>query len=386
LQRKAREDYTLVWQAKPGDPRNVDDAHYRLQVEIAGDQVIGFYRQFKLPEQWLRQEAANRLINSILLGAAVLLGGLLVAAVVLLFITQIRQGQIAWRPAALVGAAFALVLALAELNQLPIVEQRYDTSLPLATFRLFVAVGFVIGPLLGGLLLWLLAGLAASSFPDAWLIFRAPSRRLWRRDALVAIVVSVVAGGATNRVLALLASRFHAYAPVEFGAATDLFNGSSPGLGTFLGTLWRAFFAVVVTGLVIFVIRHARAVRVWWLWSGGLLLLVSLGPAQAHSIPEFAVGWVMHFVSLALAVGILTAFLRNNVAAYLGAAFCAAIMQPLVTLLAQPPAFYRWNGVLLALLALAFLVWLLAIGAKPVDNLQKGALTGDVVSPATSLE
>src|SRR5208282_2626585 len=39
--RKAREDYTLVWQAKPGDPRNVGDAHYRLEVDIAGDQVVG---------------------------------------------------------------------------------------------------------------------------------------------------------------------------------------------------------------------------------------------------------------------------------------------------------------------------------------------------------
>src|SRR5450759_5354459 len=28
--RKAREDYTFVWQAKSGDPRNVADARYRL--------------------------------------------------------------------------------------------------------------------------------------------------------------------------------------------------------------------------------------------------------------------------------------------------------------------------------------------------------------------
>ena len=52
--RKAREDYTLVWQAKPGDPRNVGDAHYRLEVDIAGDQVVGFSRSFKLPEEWER--------------------------------------------------------------------------------------------------------------------------------------------------------------------------------------------------------------------------------------------------------------------------------------------------------------------------------------------
>ena len=63
--RKAREDYTLVWQAKPGDPRNVGDAHYRLQVDIAGDQVVGFSRSFKLPEDWVRaQEGHHTPVNN----------------------------------------------------------------------------------------------------------------------------------------------------------------------------------------------------------------------------------------------------------------------------------------------------------------------------------
>ncbi|MGH9354495.1 MAG: CPBP family intramembrane glutamic endopeptidase, partial [Terriglobia bacterium] len=51
--REAREDYSLVWQARPGDPRNVDGARYRLAVDIAGSQVAGFSRYLKLPEQWV---------------------------------------------------------------------------------------------------------------------------------------------------------------------------------------------------------------------------------------------------------------------------------------------------------------------------------------------
>ncbi len=63
--RKAREDYTLVWQAKAGDPRNVADAHYRLEVGVAGDQVVWFARMFKLPEAWEREHRASSLINSV---------------------------------------------------------------------------------------------------------------------------------------------------------------------------------------------------------------------------------------------------------------------------------------------------------------------------------
>jgi hypothetical protein len=152
-----------------------------------------------------------------------------------------------------------------------------------------------------------------------------------------------------------------------------LFNGSSPGLGSFLSALQAALVVGAVAALVIFVIRHARTARVAWLWLGGLLLLVSLGPAHAHSIREFMVGWTMHSVPLALTVAITAVFLRSNVAAYLGTAFCVAVIQPLITLFTQPEAFYRWNGVLLAVLAAAFLAWLLAVGTRQVDDLQPTA-------------
>ena len=371
-QRKARRDYTLVWQAKSGDPRNVGEALYRLQVEIAGDQVIRFSRYFKLPEQWLRQEEASRLINSVLLGARVLIGGVLVGAVVLLFVTQVRQGKIAWGRAVMVGAVFALLMALSELNQLPVVDESYSTSLPLATFRLFLTISYIISPLVTGLVLWLLVGLATSLYPEAWQVFRAQARGLWRRDVLVAIVVSVAASAATTRVLALLTSRFHAYVGVEFGGATGLFNGSWPGPGSFVGGLEGALVAAVLAALMIFVIRYARATGAWWLWLSGLLLLATLGPAGAHSVAEYAVGWTMHFVPLALTVGIMAAFLRGNAAAYLGTAFSVAIMQPLVTLFVQPPALYRWNGMMLAALALLFLGWLVALGNRsvPVESSQ----------------
>ena len=270
------------------------------------------------------------------------------------------------------GAVFALLMALSELNQLPVADEGYSTSVPLATFRLFLAVGYIIGPLLGGLVLWLLVGLATSLYPDWWQVFSALARQLWRRDALVAIVVSVAASAATNRVLALLASRFHAYAGGDFGGAASLFNGAWPGLGSFLGGVQEALIAAVFAALVILVIRYGRDTGAWWLWLSGLLLLATLGPTGAHSVAEYAVGWAMHFIPLAITVGIMAVFLRDNAAAYLGTAFSVAIMHPLVTLFIQPPPFYRWNGIMLAVLGLLFLGWLGALGKKtiPVDTSQ----------------
>ena len=72
----------------------------------------------------------------------------------------------------------------------------------------------------------------------------------------------------------------------------------------------------------------------------------------------------MSFVPLAVAVAIVFWFFRNNLLAYLAAAFCLQVAQPLVSLLSQQAAFYRSNGLLLAVLAFFFLVWLLLVGRE----------------------
>jgi hypothetical protein len=362
--RKAREDYTLVWQAKAGDPRNVADAHYRLEVDVAGDQVVSFARSIKLPEAWERARGSSTLVNSVLSFAGVLVGLAVAGAAVFLLVKQIRSGQVPWRPAAKVGALIAALMILAELNQWPTLDSQYMTSIPLSTWRLYNAVGLVVVPLLAGLLCWLLVGLAASLYPEAWNLLRSSSRRVWRRDAVVCIVLALAAGAGLNKLAALFASRSHAFAPVGIGVFPGLFNAALPGAGFFLRALVESLVFICGLGLVIFVIRFGWTKRAWWLWAGILLALVALGPASAHSVREFFAGWVMSFVPLAVAVAIFFWFFRNNLLAYLGSAFCLQVAQPLLSLLSQQSAFYRSNGLLLAVLTFLFLAWLLLVGGE----------------------
>jgi hypothetical protein len=362
--RKAREDYTLVWQAKAGDPRNVADAHYRLEVGVAGDQVEGFWRLFKLPEAWERARGSSSLVNSVLSFAGILVGLALAGAAVVLLVKQIRSGQVPWRPAAKVGALIGALMILAELNQWPALDSQYVTSIPLSTWRLYVAVGLVVVPLLAGLLCWLLVGLAASLYPEAWNLLKSSSRRVWRRDAAVCMVLVLAAGAGLNKLAALFASRFHAFAPVGIGVFPDLFNAALPGGGFFLRALMESVVFICGLGLAIFVIRFGWTKRSWWLWPGILLGLVGLGPAGAHSVREFLAGWVVSFVPLAVGAAIVFWFFRNNLLAYLGAAFCLQAAQPLVSLLSQQAAFFRSNGLLLAVLAFLFLVWVFPVGGE----------------------
>jgi len=360
--RKAREDYTLVWQAKAGDPRNVADAHYRLEVDVAGDQVVGFARLFKLPEAWEREQRSSSLVNSMLSFAGILVGLVLVGAGVVLLVMQIRSGHIAWRPAAMAGALILALTVLTELNQWSGLDRQYTTSLPFATWRLFEVVSLVVVPLLAGLLCWLLVGLAASLYPQAWLLLKDSARRLWRRDAAVCIVLALAVELGLDKLGALFVSHFHAFAPVASDVVSGTFNAAIPGAGVFLHALGFSIVDICGLGLVIYVFRFGWSRHAWWLWAGILLVLVGLGPAGAHSVREYFAGWIMSFVPLAVGAAIVFWFLRDNLLAYWGAAFCLEVAQPLLSLLSPQSGVYRWNGLLLGLLAFLFLAGLFLAG------------------------
>jgi membrane protease YdiL (CAAX protease family) len=362
--RKARTDYTLTWQAKPGDPRNVGDDHYRLVVGIAGDQVVTFARHFKLPEDWVRQQEATRLSKVILAVNGVLLGAGLLGGLLILFIIRLKAGQIAWRPAAKVGLLLAIVVALMGLNSLPLVLSQYTTELPWKAFLLRVAIGFLVAPLFMGVLGWVIVALATSFYPDAWRIFRPLDRRLWRRDALVGIVLSLGAGAGLGRLGELFATRFHTYVRVGIGLVPDSINTYLPGLGVFLGALRSAVLFAALAALVIFVVRLGLRRRAWWIFLALAMGLVALGPSGAQSLREYFAGWSVTFVPVAALVVIVAIWFRDNLLAYVGTAFFLSLARSLVDLLQEPQPFLRMNGVALALFGIIVFAWLFLSGGS----------------------
>ena len=363
--RKAREDYAFTWKANPSDPRNVGSAEYRLEADVAGDQVVSFRRSFKLPEDWERAHSATRLPNVILsvIGYLVLAG--LVCGGLILFVQQLRRRAIPWRPAAWVGVAVFVLTGLLQLNSLlPAIDQGYTTSIPLSAYHLEKVIQLVIAPLVWGLLVWLLVGLATSLYPDAWRILRSSARRTWSLDAAMAVALTIAAAAAIHQLNAVLTVRLHAYAPVSIALVPGGLDSLVPGAGGWLGAVLLTILLPATAAVLIWTVRRGWSTRSWWLWVGALLVIVRMGRADAHSLPQFATGWAMSALP-GLAILALVVFIyRDNIAAYLGSVFCLLVTEPLVTLISQPVAFYRWQGVLLAVLSAAFLWWLLAPGGK----------------------
>jgi len=61
--KKARRDYTLEWEARPGDIRNLDEARYRVRVQVAGDKVASVRNFWKLPEAYTRARTQENAVS-----------------------------------------------------------------------------------------------------------------------------------------------------------------------------------------------------------------------------------------------------------------------------------------------------------------------------------
>lgn len=363
--KKARQDYTFVWQAKAGDARNVGDSHFRFRVDIAGDQVVGFSRYFKLPDDWLRQREGRNVASVLLRIARLFPFVILAGAAIVILVKQIKSGLIAWRPSATVGGALAIISLLEELNALSTVGNYYATSMPMNLFRLLVGVQFLIVPLVVGLFGWLLSGLATSLFPDAWRIFKGPARRAWRRDAAVAVMVTMAVSAGLGQIGSYVSDRFHAYLPVDIGIVPTSMDTSWPGVAIFLGGISTIIFGASAVAVVIYLVKLGVRTRALWLGAVGLIFLISLGPSTAHSVREYALGWGLGFASAVVAISVLVLFFRDNVLAYVAAGFLLPTMAPMMDLLSQPPHFFVWNGLALGFLIVCVIAWMFTGGREP---------------------
>jgi membrane protease YdiL (CAAX protease family) len=357
--RKARADYTFTWQAKPGDPRNVADAKYRVQVDIAGADVIGVSDRFKLPEEWERQERQNGLANTLLSAMSALLGLILVTQAIILFVVQLRSGQLPWRPAAGVGALVTVLALLSELNSYASIERSYSTSIPLGTFWLQEGAGLLLLPIISGLGAWILVTLAFSLFPEAQRLLRRSGTGVWRRDAAIAVALGLTMTAALHEVSALLTAALPRYFSPQTALAPNYLDTWSPAMGLLLSAILGALLTTAGIGVAIAVFRSGWSRKAWWIWIGLLALLVAFGPAGAHSVREFFTVWTFGAASFVLTVWIVATFLRNNALAYLATIFCLLVARSIEGLLSQAAKAYVWNGILAGSLSILILGWLL---------------------------
>ena len=129
--RPNRLDWSFTWEKRAF---RAQDAPYRLQATLNGDQIGGSEEFLQVPEAWKRDFQRLRSGNDALATAFTVPYILILAMAVFLGIRLTNRGQTSWRGAILIGAFAATLLFLQNLNSWPLWSASYDTNTAYGSF------------------------------------------------------------------------------------------------------------------------------------------------------------------------------------------------------------------------------------------------------------
>lgn len=356
--KKARRDHTQVLEAKAGYPRNVDEAHYRVRVQVAGDRVVALRTLWKLPESFTRERSQKNALSIALLAIK---GTAIAAAVVVslwVLIQRTRQRQLRWRSALMVALPLTVLGALASLSEFPSIFRAYDTAIPLNLFEVMMLTGLGIGMIGVFLAAACGAGLVMALRPDALSVFRVESRRLLGRDALFAAALGVVVALSLGHVRGLLLERFHtrAFLPLD---TPNSFAAVVPALSAISGAAGETLFWSALLALGLYVATQGLRRR-WLIALVALFVIAARVSGQVHTAGEFGLQYALSVLAAAVLYLYAVSFARTNYLAYALALWSWAVASRALEFLGQPAHELQRQGWLLVALLLVSVVWAVA--------------------------
>ena len=352
-----RRDHRFVFEAVEGDPRNLDELHYRVRVNIAGDEPVSIYRFLKVPEDWQRTRQESTTLKTALSGLLIVL----IAAVVLnglwLLVRRVRNEGIVWAPLIKIAAIVAAFFLLDFLNGLSVVERAYDTRLTLSIFTITQILSIVLGSLGIGLMIVAALGLATSLYPDWPARLRAARRVPEFRDAVVGVALVLVASEAWQHLRGYVENRFISSDPtLGFGLPSGL-DQYLPFWSPLSYGVVGAIFVPIVAGLVLYYSRVVVRKRLYAVVTGlGVGLIVSGG--NAVHFDEFLFELLTFVTSVGFVVAAIVLLLRNNLIAYVLLGFVSVLAEVKSLSALSAPTYQLQAGILLLLTLLAiFCLW-----------------------------
>ena len=353
--RKARTDYTLEWEAPPGDPRNVDQAHYRVALAVDGDRVASLRSYWDLPEAYTRFRQSDNLATHSLTALRVALAAIALVWAIAILVRNVRRGLIPWRPVLSLAGVLTVATALGAAMTLRLVMKNYPTQIPLQTFEAMEVIGLGTSVVFAFLMMAAAVALVASSFPAALKVFSAASRRARAWDALAALAAIGGAALLWRSLDAFLAARFHAQASVNVDTP-NLLGSAIPSVSALASALQSIpqFAAVAV-------IVAAIADRLGRRWAPLVLCplaAVFFVPGGVRTLGEFGLGFVSVFIGVALLAAVWLRFARANFLAYAVLPWTAALWGSAAQLFDNPiPGLWIQGAVLATVLAVS-LLWI----------------------------
>ncbi len=311
--KKARRDYTLVWEARPGDPRNLSDARYRVEIAVAGDQVSSWRSFWKIPEAFARARERQTAWSITVIALRLAVISLSVVYGIWLMIGQIRQGLVPWGRVLRAAGIATVLVAAGTLLTVSLLLKDYNTAIPLPTYEALAYTTVAVSVVMAFIVLAAAAAFVFSFYPAMPAAFAPKARRQLGVDAALAVLAAVGLAAALGRTQDWLMSRFHAEALFSIGVS-NLIASAAPALTAIAAALRTTFLAGAAFALILRILR--RFARPWSLVP---LVLIAASVNLPQSIRTGNEFLLQYGISLLWAGGALlfcVLFARGNYLAY----------------------------------------------------------------------
>jgi membrane protease YdiL (CAAX protease family) len=352
--RKARSDHTLVWEARAGDARNVDEAHYRVAISVDGDRVAGLREYWKIPETFERSRDRQNSISIAIWTVRILVSAAGVVFGLWILIRRVRQGLVPWRRTLLVAALPTLLAAVVlALSFHLFLYRNYPTSIPFETFTVTAVAVMAIEVAFAYVIYGSAAALVLSFFPESTLAFR-PVRRVQALDALVLLLLAIGLWQFCHQLAAVLADRFHALALVGV-EEPSLIGLPVPALVAVANVVRSVFTRAAILALGAVAVRWLP--KRWMLAPLALMLACAMVSEDVRTAGEFVVQYAPALASVVCALLFCLCFARRNYLAYLLVLSAGAFYPALAELFHSGNAGLEIEGWIVAGVAALFVGW-----------------------------
>jgi membrane protease YdiL (CAAX protease family) len=355
--KKARLDWVLEWEARAGDPRNLDEAHYRVHIEVAGDRVSSLRSYWKIPEAYERSRERQ---NALSIAVMALRIGAIAAGIVYalwLLIQATRKGLVRWGQAIRLAVPAALLFALAWMLSFDLMMKSYDTAIPLETYQAVLYITLLMSVIFLFLMLGAAAALIALFYPESLGALRAANRGLLGLDAGAALLAAAGLAILLNQHDAMLMDHHHAQALFAIGSP-DLIVSRAPALAAVAGAA-RSFLMNAAT--LAFIAVVVKKLPKWWMLAllAAAALTVNLS-GDIRTPGEFALQYAMAAIWAGCAVLFCLCFARKNYLAYALVLWAMALRPAMMELFGNAnPALDRQGWMVAGVLAVS-VAWALA--------------------------
>ncbi|MGO9255349.1 MAG: CPBP family intramembrane glutamic endopeptidase [Bryobacteraceae bacterium] len=354
---KARTDHSLEWEAPPGDPRNVGEAHFRIAMSVDGDQVTGLRSHWDIPEAYLRFRESDTLGTYALTAVKIILGAGILVWGLWMVLRNVRRGQVPWRPVLRIAGLATAAMAIAGVLSLRLMLKDYRTEIPLATFQAVEWIGVGTSVIFGFLMMAAAVALLASCFPASLQVFSKERRRALGLDALAALAALSGIALLWQALEALLRARFHTLAAL--GVATPgLIGSASPAVAALAQAVERLPQIAALGGAVVLLARQLA--KTWMVVLLGLLVAMSLVSGDVRTPGEFALEYAPAALGIALLVGGCLWFARDNYLAYALMLWTSALWGSMAQFFDNPMPSFQIQGCILATVLAVTLIWAVA--------------------------